>query len=188
MSEFAQAVERLAKALEGAEVAVRKFVEVAGTEPLAKRVTEWKGTKGQWRRVGGFNLFLREGDGVIMNGPRALQGQPMKNITPDDFRAIPHVKELYEKQGSKAVPGDDIAEVASGVGKVTLTHDKGKAIVHRGFGAVHVKLYAGKKTGSYEKLDEKSFPAPSKSDTAAFEQAKGWARGQLRSPKKARRG
>lgn len=172
--------ELLNKAIGRASEAVAQLVSEAATEPLMKRSTEWKGTTGQWRRVGGFNLFLRDGDGVIMNGPRALQGQSMSNISADDFKAIPHVSKIYESQGSKAVPGDDVTEVSSGVGTATLTHAKGKAVVTKGFGSVTVRLYAGNAGKSYDPAGSKTFPQGEGKEVVAFESAKAWARTKLR--------
>lgn len=140
----------------------------------------FNGTRGSWRRVGGMNLFLREGDGVIMNGPEALSGQPMSNITADDFRAIPHVRELKERKGSKAVPGEDIKEVASGTNKTTLTADEARAIVTKGFGSVTVVVSAKVSRGRYEEAERKDFPTAKVGEVKAFEQAKAWARTRLR--------
>ena len=149
---------------------------------LAKRggTSTFDGQTGQWRRVGGMNLFLREGDGVILNGPQALSGQPMSNITADDFKAIPHVKAIHARKGPKAVPGEDILEVASGTNKTTLTADHGKAVVTKGFGKVAVALYAQVGSGRYEKVDSKSFAGKGKDEVTAFESAKAWARTRLR--------
>lgn len=136
------------------------------------------GTEGKWRRIGGMNLFLRDGDGVIMNGPRALQGQPISNITPDDWRAIPHVKRLYARDGAVAVPGDDIEETSSRPFTALLKTEDAKAEVRKGFGKVIVKLSVKAAKGRYEKVQEKSFTA--KDELTAFENAKAWARRRLR--------
>lgn len=144
------------------------------------KTSTFEGQPGHWRRVGGMNLFLREGDGVILNGPQALSGQPMSNITADDFKAIPHVKKIHERSGAVAVPGDDIAEVASGTNKTTLTAEHGKAVVSKGFGKVAVTLYAQVGSGRYEKVDRKSFVGKGKDEVTAFESAKAWARKRLR--------
>ena len=167
----------LAKAQAALESSVS---QILFTTPLHKAKAEatFNGTSGAWRRVGGMNLFLREGDGVIMNGPRALQGQPMSNINSDDFRAISKVKEIYGRYGKNAVPGDDILEVASGTNKTTLTSETAKAIVTKGFGRVAVTLHAQVSKGRYEKVEDKSFKATD--ELTAFEDAKSWARRRLR--------
>lgn len=144
----------------------------------AKAEAEFEGTKGAWRRVGGMNLFLREGDGVIMNGPLALRGQPMSNITSDDFKAIPKVKALYSKKGKKAIPGEDIQEVASGVSITTLTAEHALAVVTKGFNSVNVTIKRKQSPGRYEVAEEKDFSGGAEIDM--FEQAKAWARQQLR--------
>ena len=130
--------------------------------------------------MGGMNLFLREGDGVIMNGPEALSGQPMSNITADDFRAIRHVKEIHAKKGAKAVPGEDIQEVSSGTNKTTLTGEAARAVVTKGFDRVSVIVSAQVSRGRYEEAERKDFDTAKVGEVKAFEQAKAWARQRLR--------
>lgn len=144
----------------------------------------FNGTKGKWRRIGGMNLFLREGDGVIMNGPQALQGQPISNITPDDWRAIPHVRRLHEQKGAVATPGDDIMETSSRPFTAELQAEHAKAEVRKGFGKVVVTLWAKASKGRYVKVEDKTFEA--KDEITAFENAKAWARRRLRAKGRAR--
>lgn len=145
----------------------------------AKAEAVFQGTSGAWRRVGGHNLFLREGDGVIMNGPLALRGQPMSNITADDFRAIPKVKQIHARHGNDAVPGDDIMETSSGVSLTTLDAGYAQALVTKSFNKVIVVVKKKVSEGRYEVVDEKSFAG--KDELADFENAKAWARKKLRS-------
>lgn len=181
MLDVTATLETLTKAAQVFEDAVTRLVDEACVEDVVKKATEWKGTTGRWRRVGGFNLFLRDGDGVIMNGPRAFQGQPMKNISADDFKAIPHVASIYDKLGEEATPGKDITEVSSGVATATLTSDSGKASIKRGFHLVTAKLYSGSRGRSYNPTDSKTFRFSTKKDEVkSFEDAKAWARMRLR--------
>ena len=172
-------IDNIAKAADRLDQAVSELILDTSILKAGKTAT-FNGEQGRWRRVGGMNLFLREGDGVILNGPQALSGQPMSAITADDFRAIPHVKRIYEQKGAKAVPGDDILELASGTNKLTMTADHAKAIVTKGFGKVTVTLHAKVSKGRYEKVDTRSFPTKGSSEVEAFEQAKSWARLRLR--------
>jgi hypothetical protein len=176
MREIAKSIDKIAASLD------RSVESLLADTSLSKRggTSTFEGQAGHWRRVGGMNLFLREGDGVILNGPQALSGQPMSNITADDFKAIPHVKTIHARKGAKAVPGEDILEVASGTNKTTLTADHGKAVVTKGFGKVAVTLYAQVGSGHYEKVDTKSFAGKGKDEVTAFENAKAWARTRLR--------
>lgn len=174
-------VTRIHKQLESVSQQLESAVDTllhSTTLRKAKAEAEFEGTKGAWRRVGGMNLFLREGDGVIMNGPLALRGQPMSNITSDDFKAIPKVKALYSKKGKKAIPGEDIQEVASGVSTTNMTADNAMAVVTKGFNSVKVTIKRKQSPGRYEVAEEKDFTGGAEIDL--FEQAKAWARQQLR--------
>lgn len=169
--------------IKAADALDQSVVDLLRDGTLLKRTgktSTFDGQTGYWRRVGGMNLFLREGDGVILNGPQALSGQPMSNINADDFRAIPHVKAIHSRQGSKAVPGEDITEVASGTNTTTLTAEHGKAVVTKGFGKVTATIHAQLSPGRYEKVDSKSFSGKGKDEVTAFESAKAWARTRLR--------
>ena len=176
-------LESLQKAATVLDLAVGQLVILASDNDELRKKAEatFNGTSGAWRRVGGMNLFLRQGDGVIMNGPRALQGQPMGNINADDFRAIPHVKEIHASQGSKASPCDDISEKASGTNVTTLLAEDSKAVVTKGFGKISVVLHAQVGKGRYSRVESKDFPATGKKgEVIAFEKAKAWARTKLR--------
>lgn len=172
-------IDQISKAVASLDAAVLQLLRDP-TLSKAKAKSTFEGQPGNWRRIGGMNLFLREGDGVILNGPQALSGQPISNITADDFRAISYVKTIHAKQGSKAVPGEDITEISSGTNKTTLTADHAKAIVTRGFGKVTATLHAKVSNGRYEKVDSKSFVGKGKDEVKAFEDAKAWARTRLR--------
>lgn len=175
-------LEAISKACSSLDGAVNSLIlAAADTTQLLKKESSFNGTPGVWRRVGGMNLFLRSGDGVIMNGPQALSGQPMGNINSDDFRAIPHVREIHSRQGASAAPGEDISEKASGTNVTTLVADHAKAVVTKGFGRVSVTLHSKVSNGRYEAGESKDFPfSGKKGEVAVFESAKAWTRKKLR--------